>query len=246
MTRDYVADNLAAPVLDHLFPEMIVADKSVSTWPHLRRDIDHPFRVDRRNPTVGFINRDEASILYANARLFEGRRALEIGAWRGWSTAHLIAAGLASLHVVEPLLTDPDWRAEFVEILRGVGGEQKAILVPGKSPDAVVRLGDGGARWSFAFIDGDHDGDAPLSDALASAPYLETTAMVLFHDLVVPHVASALIALAERGFNVMAYQTAQMMGVAWRGEVVPVAHKPDPRQRWRVPDHLKAIPISGF
>jgi hypothetical protein len=245
MTKDYVADSLPAPSLDHLFPNMIVADKSVSTWPHLRRDIDHPFRVDQRNPIVGFINRDEASILYSNARLFAERQGIEIGAWRGWSTAHLIASGLASLHVVEPLLADPEWRAEFVVMLGGAGGASKAILIPDKSPGAVERLGEAGARWSFAFIDGDHDGDAPLNDAFACAPYLEATAMVLFHDLVVPHVARALAGLEKRGFNVMAYQTAQMMGVAWRGEVVPVAHKPDPSQRWRVPDHLKGIPISG-
>lgn len=246
MTKDYVADSLATPSLDHLFPNMIVADKGVSTWPYLRRDVDHPFRVDRRNPIVGFINRDEASILYSNARLFADGRGIEIGAWRGWSTAHLIVSGLASLHVVEPLLANPEWRAEFVEMLKGAGGASKAILVPDKSPGAVERLGEAGARWSFAFIDGDHDGDAPLNDALACVPYLEAAAMVLFHDLVVPHVARGLAALKERGFNVMAYQTAQMMGVAWRGEVVPVAHKPDPSQRWRVPDHLKGIPISGF
>ena len=246
MTKDYVADSLATPILDHLFPDMIIADKSVSTWPYLRRDIDHPFRVDRRDPTVGFINRDEASILYSNARLFAGRRGIEIGAWRGWSTAHLIASGLASLHVVEPLLGDPEWRAEFIRVIRGAGGESKTILVPDKSPAAVKRLGQAGGRWSFAFIDGDHDGDAPLDDALACAPHLEATAMVLFHDLVVPGVARAFMDLKERGFNVMAYQTAQMMGAAWRGEVVPVAHKPDPSQRWRVPGHLQGVAISGL
>ena len=106
MAKDYVAANLEAPVLDHLFPNMIEADKSASTWPYFRKQIDHPFRVDRRNPTVGFINRDEASILYANARMFKGRSGIEIGAWRGWSTAHLIAAGIAPLHVIEPLLAD--------------------------------------------------------------------------------------------------------------------------------------------
>jgi hypothetical protein len=245
MTKDYVAESLATPSLDHLFPNMIVADKGVSTWPYLRRDIDHSFRVDRRNPTVGFINRDEASILYSNAQFFAHRHGLEIGAWRGWSTAHLIASGLSTLHVVEPLLADRAWRAEFIEVVKGAGGESTTILVPEKSPDAVLRLGKEGARWSFAFVDGDHDGDAPLKDALACATYLESTAMVLFHDLVSPHVAKALLALAERGWNVMAYQTAQMMGVAWRGEVVPVAHQPDPSQRWRVPDHLKGIVISG-
>ena len=60
MPKDYVSDELDAPNVDHLFPNMIVADKSVSTWPWLRRDIDHSFRVDKRNPIVGFISRDEA------------------------------------------------------------------------------------------------------------------------------------------------------------------------------------------
>jgi hypothetical protein len=108
-----------------------------------------------------------------------------------------------------------------------------------------VRLGKSGVRWSFAFIDGDHDGDAPSRDALATAPFLEATAMVLFHDLVSPHVAKGLRGLEQRGWNVMAYQTAQMLGVAWRGEVAPVAHKPDPTQRWNIPDHLRGIAISG-
>ena len=245
MATDYVADNLEAPLLDHLFPNMIEADKSASTWPYFRKQIDHPFRVDRRNPTVGFINRDEASILYANALVFKGRSGIEIGAWRGWSTAYLVTAGVAPLHVVEPLLADPDWRGELEAVVRAAGGASSTLLTAEKSPEAVVRLGEAGARWSFAFIDGDHDGEAPRNDALACAPYLETTAMVLFHDLVSPHVAAGLRALAARGFSVMAYQTAQMMGVAWRGAIAPVAHKPDPAQHWQVPDHLNGIRISG-
>src|SRR5258708_30140700 len=75
MGKDYVAANLQAPVLDHLFPNMIEVDKSASTWPYFRKQIDHPFRVDRRNPTVGFINRDETSILYPHANTFKPRTA---------------------------------------------------------------------------------------------------------------------------------------------------------------------------
>ncbi|HEY1782810.1 MAG TPA: class I SAM-dependent methyltransferase [Roseiarcus sp.] len=245
MAKDYVAANLEAPVLDHLFPNMIEADKSATTWPYFRKQIDHPFRVDRRHPTVGFINRDEASILYANARAFTGQSGIEIGAWRGWSTAYLVAAGIAPLHVVEPLLADGDWRREFEQMIGAAGGSSTTILIPETSPGAVVRLGEAGARWSFAFIDGDHDGEAPVRDALACAPYLAATAMVVFHDLVSPHVGAALRALAAQGWNVMAYQTAQMMGVAWRGTVKPAAHQPDPTQRWQVPEHLAGIPISG-
>ena len=245
MARDYVADNLETPRLDRLFPNMAEFDRSVTTWPWLRRDVDHPYRADRRNPIVGFINRDEASILYASAKLFAGRAGLEIGAWRGWSTAHLIAAGLGSLHVVEPLLKDPEWRTEFEGVVQGAGGERTTTLVPETSPEAVVRLGEAGARWAFAFIDGDHDGEAPARDARASLPYFEPTAMVLFHDLVSPHVTRGLRTFEQAGWRVMAYQTAQMVGVAWRGDVAPVAHKPDPTQGWSVPDHLRGIPIAG-
>ena len=245
MAKDYVAENLQTPVLDRLFPDMAEFDRSVTTWPWLRRHIDHPYRADRRNPIVGFINRDEASILYSSAKLFSGRAGLEIGAWRGWSTAHLIAAGLGSLHVVEPLLADPDWRGEFEAVVRGAGGERLTTLVPETSPEAVVRLGESGKRWSFVFIDGDHDGEAPTRDALACLPYFEPTAMVLFHDLVSPYVAKGLRTFEQAGWSVMAYQTAQMVGVAWRGDVAPVKHTPDPTQAWTVPEHLDGIPICA-
>ncbi len=244
MAADYVSEDLKLPNLDSLFPNMIVGDKDALTWPYFRRGIDHNWYTDRRNPQIGFINRDEASVLYSNALLFAGRAGLEIGAWRGWSTCHLVAAGLGSLHVVEPLLRDEAWRREFAAAVNGAGGPDRAILVPGESPDAVIKLGQSGARWSFAFIDGDHDGPAPTADALACEPYLEATAMVLFHDLVSPHVSAALIALRARGWRTMIYQTAQIMGVAWRGDIQPVRHVPDPTQTWSVPEHLAGLAIS--
>ncbi|HEY1944576.1 MAG TPA: class I SAM-dependent methyltransferase [Roseiarcus sp.] len=242
-SRDYVSEGLEAPKLDALFPNMIVGDTAALTWPYFRRGIGHTWYTDRRDPQIGFINRDEAAVLYSNARLFAGRRGIEIGAWRGWSTCHLVAAGLASLHVVEPKLREDAWRREFSAAVEGAGAG-RAILVAGESPAAVQELGQSGARWSFAFIDGDHDGDAPARDALACEPYLEATAMVLFHDLVSPHVAAGLRALGGRGWRVMVYQTAQMMGVAWRGDIEPVRHIPDPTQTWSVPAHIEGLPIS--
>lgn len=243
MTTEYVSDNLEAPRLDFLFPNMIVGDKEAVTWPYFRKEIDHTWYVDRRNPEVGFINRDEAAILFSNARLFSGLRGLEIGAWRGWSTAHLLVSGLVSLHVVEPLLGDPEWNREFVAAVKGGGQAERAILVPGPSPAEVVRLGESGCRWSFVFIDGDHHGEAPTNDALASEAYLEETAMIVFHDLVSPYVAAALRALAARGWATRIYQTAQIMGVAWRGDIAPVPHRPDPAQNWRMPKHLAGFAL---
>ena len=43
----------------------------------------------------------------------------------------------------------------------------------------------------------------------------------------------------------MAYNTMQIMGVAWRGNVEPVAHIPDPTVPWTLPPHLQHIAVSG-
>jgi predicted O-methyltransferase YrrM len=244
MTAEYVSDNLAVPNLNFLFPNMVLGDREAATWPYFRKEIDHAWYVDRRNPQVGFINKDEAAILYSSAELFAGRRGLEIGAWRGWSTAHLAASRLRSLDVVEPLLSDPEWRREFEGAIEGAGGRDRVHLAAGPSPEEVVRLGTSGRRWSFVFIDGDHDGEAPTRDALTVLPYLEPTALILLHDLVSPHVAAALRALRDKGLQTMVYQTAQMMGVAWRGDVAPVPHRPDAAQNWSVPDHLTGFTIT--
>ena len=241
MSTDYVSENLSLPDLSRHFPNMIAGDKKAATWPYFRKEIDHTWYVDRRDPQIGFINKDEAAILYANARLFAGRNGLEIGAWRGWSSCHLLAAGLATLHIVEPKLADPDWNREFAAAVAAVGGGERGIFVPGFSPAEVIRLGESGQRWSFAFIDGDHDGEAPKNDALATIRYLEPTAMILFHDLASPHVAAALHALKAHGWRTLVYQTAQIMGAAWRGDIAPAAHKPDPSQTWRLPDHLAGL-----
>src|SRR5207253_2175797 len=58
-------------------------------------------------------------------------------------------------------------------------------------------------------------------------------------------VAAGLLALRERGFHVVVYQTAQIMALAWRGDVVPVLHHPDPDVAWQLPPHLAGLPISG-
>jgi hypothetical protein len=245
MATDYISEGLDVPDMAFLFPNMILGDKEAVTWPYFRKEIDHKWFVDRRNPEVGFINRDEAAILYSSARLFAGRRGIEIGAWRGWSTTHLLVSGLASLHVIEPLLKDPEWDREFSAAVNGTGEGDRAILVAGESPGEVVSLGESGSRWSFAFIDGDHHGEAPTRDALACEKYLEPTAMILFHDLISPYVAAALRALDSKGWKTMIYQTGQMMGVAWRGDIAPVRHKPDPSQNWHIPEHLAGFEVSS-
>jgi len=100
--------------------------------------------------------------------------------------------------------------------------------------------------WSLIFIDGDHEGDAPRLDAEIVMRYAPADAMVLFHDLASPYVSAGLDAMRNAGWQTMVYQTMQIMGVAWRGNVTPVEHVPDPEIFWTLPRHLSGYTVSGW
>ncbi len=242
---DYISPNLVRVLPDAAFPHMIIGTPATTTWPHLRRQITHNWYVDRRAPTVGFVSRDEASILYNTALMFEGLPSLEIGCWRGWSTVH-IALGTHSLDAIDPILTDSATREELVETLRRAGVHDRVSLVPLASPEGVERVAaETGKRWSFAFIDGDHSGDAPLTDAAVVQRFAASDALIILHDLAAPEPAAALAYLRDQGWTTAIYQTMQIMGVATRGRCRPVAHIPDPSQQWSLPEHLSSFTVIG-
>lgn len=236
--NDYVSPGLRVIAPDECFPNMMDGDQSTSDWPYLRRGLPHRWLVDRRIPSWGFLNRDEAHILYNLALGFCGRAALEIGCLMGWSACHLALAGV-NLDVIDPLLSDRMALDSVQHSLQAARFPGRVVLLPGRSPNAVHRLAkerpDG---WSLFFVDGDHEGDAPLNDVEACEPYATADAAFVLHDLASPHVAKAVAYLKARGWRTRIYHTAQIMAVAWRGDVRPVAHQPDPRIDWQIPDHL--------
>ena len=244
--HDYVSPGLEVVVPDAAFPNMIAGDASVPEWPWLRRWVEQNWYTDRRHPTVGFATRDEAAILYNSALLFNDKACLEIGCWRGWSAVHL-ALGGGHLDVIDPIFADPEIAADIKNAFAVAGVLDKITMYNGFSPATVdeVALATG-RRWSLIFIDGDHEGEAPSLDAKAVIPYAAETAMVLFHDLASPFVAAAMDVMREAGWKTMIYQTMQIMGVAWRGDVEPVQHIPDPRTCWTLPRHLAGYDVSGW
>jgi predicted O-methyltransferase YrrM len=235
---DYVSPGLEQINLTPCFPNMTQGDSLKNDWPYLRREYPHPWYVDARVPTVGFLNCDEAHILFNSALKVAGRAALEIGCFLGWSACHLAAAGV-NLDVIDPMLAKQDYRTSVESSLSQAGVLDRVNLIGGASPGAVedlVRQKGGG--WSLVFIDGDHDEPGPYLDAVACEPHCADDALVLFHDLAAPAVARGLDHFRTRGWNTMIYHTTQIMGVAWRGNIEPVQHVADPRIRWNVPEHL--------
>jgi glycosyltransferase involved in cell wall biosynthesis len=194
---------------------------------------------------MGFMNRDEATILYNIALQFAGNPALEIGGWLGWSTCHLALAGVR-LDVIDPAHTDPDFRAIVEQSLAGCGVSANVNLAASRSPEGVHDLAGGRSKtWNLFVIDGDHEGSGPERDARACLPYADRDCAFVFHDLASPSVAAGLRFLQREGFDVLVYQTQQIMGIAWRGRVTPITHVPDPDIAWQLPHHLVGLPVSG-
>jgi predicted O-methyltransferase YrrM len=235
---DYVAPGLALIKPDQCFPHMTMGDPTQNTWAFLRRDIAHNWYVDDRHPHMGFLSRDEAHILYNTALKFQGKAALEIGCWMGWSACHLALGGV-TLDIVDPVLEQPEAYASVSQSLHAAGVSDTIRLIPGYSPEKVQEIADQRAcKWSLIFIDGNHEAPYPFKDAELCEQLAEADAAILFHDLASPDVAEGLECLRQKGWNTMIYQTMQIMGVAWRGNVEPVKHQPDPNITWYLPEHL--------
>lgn len=244
--RDYISPNFPSIQPDKCFPNMIVGDPNLQAWPYLRRDVPHNWYVDQRQPTVGFLSRDEAHILYNTALKFKGKKTLEIGCWLGWSACHLALAGV-ELDVIDPLLARPDFYESVSDSLKAAGVLDSVNLVAGSSPPAVEKLATQLQRkWSLIFIDGNHEAPGPLHDAIICEQLAEADALILFHDLASPDVTQGLDYLKQKGWQTMVYQTMQIMGVAWRGNVEPVVHHPDPKVSWILPTHLQGYTVSSM
>ena len=237
--RDYVSPGLVDPGLIGGFPSLAEGVVAELEWPYVRKDAPHIWRRDlrsKRNPFIGVLSLDEATLLQNNALPFRGRRGLEIGSHYAWSTAHLVAAGL-DLDVIEPALGRPDQMRDVSDSLSRVG---PARLWAGFSPNIVPAVWAVKPEpWSFAFIDGHHEGDAPRDDARAVLPLLADDALVMFHDLISPHVAAGLAVFADAGWSVGLYNTMQIMGAAWRGAARPAPHVADKDMPAASAEHLK-------
>jgi predicted O-methyltransferase YrrM len=238
---DWLAPGLKRANLCQKFPEMVERDPALIQWPYLRSYVPHIWRTDTRShrlPDTGAISVEEAELLYNNALAFSGQRGLEIGCHFGWSTAHLVLAGL-DLDVVDPALGHADQYASVVESLSRVQDAAQARLWPGFSPGILPAVHAAGeSDYQFVFIDGYHEGEAPRLDAEMVESFCASTACVMFHDLTSPFVAAGLDALAQAGWNTGFYNTMQLVGIAWRGAFCPVTHIYDPNVPAPLQGHL--------
>jgi predicted O-methyltransferase YrrM len=182
-------------------------------------------------------------LLYNIARPFRGRRALEVGCWLGWSAAHLAAAGVV-LDVVDPALANPMIQQSVNDSLASAGLASAVTLYAAASPSAIDQIAKSGVRWSLFFVDGNHEAPYPLFGTATAVEFAEPDAAMVFHDLASPDGAQALEYLVVRGWHVRVFHTAQIMGMAWRGDVAPPERQADPGFAWHVPKHVRKFMTS--
>jgi predicted O-methyltransferase YrrM len=213
------------PDLFDRFPQLVDTDPRTCPDPRLRKQVPHIWRTDTREAhrTTGVISTEEAAVLHAAATTRPGRAGIEIGSHFGWSTAHIAAAGI-DLDAVDPAFGDPERIRQVSENLAEWITAGTVRLWPGFSPgilDAVAATRD--EPYGFAFVDGLHSEEGPSHDVIGLEPHLADDALVLFHDLTFPDVASAVRLLKSRGWNIRLYNTMQVMAAAWRsGDPPPV------------------------
>jgi hypothetical protein len=97
-------------------------------------------------------------------------------------------------------------------------------VVDADVPGVFVECGDAEpGPWSFAFFDGNHDGDGPSDDAKAVLECLADDALVVFHDLTSPFVERGLAVCRDAGF-MCACSTPAGSWHRLRGNVNPSEH----------------------
>jgi len=182
------------------------------------------FLTDWQSPGSFTVTRAEARLLARCVRMCVAKRILEIGAYIGFSTAHLALATAGEVQTVDSFREyrgtlgqfQPGVMARFWENLARCGCSERVHLTVGESPDVLVGMcpPDG---WDFVFVDGWHLDGQPMRDVQAVA-VLAPGCVLALHDLWMPDVAAAGDWLTASGWRSVILRTPGRLGFFWRHE----------------------------
>ncbi|MBM4221587.1 MAG: class I SAM-dependent methyltransferase [Gammaproteobacteria bacterium] len=244
---DYISPGYAQICLDPHFPNLMrISDPDMLL--NKQRLKDRPLRHhqywDKRVPNCGFVNRDEAHILYNTALRYPNVRGLEIGCFFGWSACHLLAGGI-TLDLIDPIFKEPGVHESVQASIRSAGFADRARLIAEGSPDAVARIGmQENRKWQLFFIDADPMPPRTLVNAFICARFAAPDCLMIFRNLWHPGVLETLDYLQSEGWNTVIYDTFTIIGAAWRGGMKAIAHTPDPNTGWSMPASLQRHPLA--
>lgn len=171
----------------------------------------------------------EAMLLHDSARIVGSTRALEIGSYIGWSSAHLAKGLTGALDCVEPFLSagkgsressKDEATAYFWSTMRRCGVADKIRLSSGESPAVLPEIAPQGG-WGYVFVDGWHQDGQPLRDVRGLLPHTAPDCLLVLHDLWIPDVRDAAMFLMLQGFTIAVCATANFLTFATRAVDAP-------------------------
>ena len=139
----------------------------------------------------------------------------------------------ARVIVIDPVLGGLPQGESCKASIGKTGIQDRVEFIGDYSHPALTRLAASGLKASCIFIVGDHEGDAPLKDAMDGLAIAAEDCVIIFHDLVARNIATALTWLGGHGWEIGIHYTAQFIGVAWRGKSRPIYCQPDPQVDWK-------------
>lgn len=121
----------------------------------------------------------ERLLLYTSVYTLRPRRCLEIGTYRGGSTA-LIVAALDDIGEGRVACVDPEPKIDAATWARIA---HRATVIAAPSPEGIAAAAaNGGGPFDWALIDGNHSYQCLVNDLEGTLPHLTPGACILFHD----------------------------------------------------------------
>jgi predicted O-methyltransferase YrrM len=200
---------------------------------------DHALKLYKN---CGFLNRDEAAILYQCAKQIGGLW-LDIGAHTGWTALHMAAAG-AHVVALEPMFANDEFRVRAQRNIDRARMYNKILLKPVTSRMYFEHSTEG---FDGVMIDGDHCWMNPLQDAVWAFKHLMPRGVILLHDFIGGPVREATKYLMCEGMKCRIYcASSQLLAVCWQGDFTPPDYTPDSSIDWeKVKEPLAASNPDG-
>jgi hypothetical protein len=174
--------------------------------------------------TCGFWSEGETEFLIRIVRQLPSLW-LEIGAHTGWCTKQIALQATKKgndIFVVglEPMFRAIGWEQRFRD---NIGKDLFRLVAPWGIDSATYFGPNVCSRGPFSgcLIDGDHEGKAPLNDAIGCYKDLQERGVILLHDFRGPPVWDAAKWLVDQGMRWRVYPSVHMIFCAWRGEFDP-------------------------
>jgi Methyltransferase domain len=181
----------------------------------------------------GFWTHDEVAILYHVAEKIKGHW-LDIGAHTGWTAAHLLQVGVATVVCVDPMYGNPDFLKRTEDNLwdASYGANYSSCSLKDVTSDTFFGIN----HWMYdgIVIDGDHEAPQPYRDAMHAWECVSPRGVVLFHDTRIPSVQPGYRYFEQDrpdGWKVKHYTTPHGVAVCYRDPFTPPEHTPDPNIR---------------